>query len=257
MTSQSYQLVMRSGPTPGKIFELTKNEIYLGRDINNEIIINDAEVSRRHARIILQAGGYVLEDLGSTNGTSVNGHRLMGPHVLRPGEVILLGENVSLVFESSLDADATLAAAPADFAAPPPASGPRAPEAYPPPPAPVEVFTPAQPQEPYPPPPPARPEPVYAERRQEPEYPPPASQPVYSGQAPAGAYYQEPIPEPAPPDQNRRWILIGCGCLLILLCLCLVAGLYIVDTFVLYCSPPFDILSPLYELLFGEGAGCL
>src|SRR5690606_38168506 len=147
MTSQTYQLVMRSGPTPGKVFELDKSEIYLGRDVNNEIIINDAEVSRRHARVILQAGGYVLEDLGSTNGTFVHGHRLLGPHVLRSGELILLGENVSLVFEASLDADATLMAAPADLAGPstPPFAPPPAVEHYrppaAPPPGPVEVFT--------------------------------------------------------------------------------------------------------------------
>ena len=78
-------LIMRTGPNPGKSFELTKNELYIGRDINNDIVINDSEISRKHARLILQAGGYVLEDLGSTNGSFVNGQRLMGPHVLRPG----------------------------------------------------------------------------------------------------------------------------------------------------------------------------
>ncbi len=258
MTSQSYQLVMRSGPTPGKVFELDKSEIYLGRDVNNEIIINDAEVSRRHARVILQAGGYVLEDLGSTNGTFVNGHRLMGPHVLRSGELILLGENVSLVFETSLDADATLAAVPADLAGPgtPPFTPPPAAEPYPPPaapPAPVEVFTPPPEREPFYPPPP-RSEPAYAERRQEPEYQPASSPPVYSGQVPSGpaeAYYQGP--EAPPPDRNRRMLLIGCGCLLLLICGCLAVGGYFFDQADLYCAPPFDILSPVYDALFGAG----
>jgi len=116
MASQSYQLIMRTGPTPGKVFALTKNEIFLGRDPHNDIVISDSEVSRKHARLVLQAAGYVLEDLGSTNGTYVDGQRLMGPHVLRPGEVIMLGENVSLAFEIGQDVGATVAAA----VAPPP-----------------------------------------------------------------------------------------------------------------------------------------
>ncbi len=123
MAPQSYLLIMRTGPNPGKTFELTKTETYIGRDINNDIVINDSEVSRKHARLIVQAGGYVLEDLGSTNGTFVNGQRLMGPHVLRPGELVMLGENVSLAFETGYDADATMVAGSlqtATFAAPPP-----------------------------------------------------------------------------------------------------------------------------------------
>jgi len=100
MISQSFQLVMKSGPTPGKIFPLERNEIHLGRDISNQILINDAEVSRHHLRLILQAGGYVIEDLGSTNGTFVNGQRLVGLRTLHSGDTITAGENVSLVFET-------------------------------------------------------------------------------------------------------------------------------------------------------------
>ena len=100
MISQSFQLVMKSGPTPGKIFPLDRNEINLGRDISNQILINDAEVSRHHLRLILQAGGYVIEDLGSTNGTFVNGQRLVGLRTLHSGDTITAGENVSLVFET-------------------------------------------------------------------------------------------------------------------------------------------------------------
>jgi predicted component of type VI protein secretion system len=113
MASTSYQLVMRSGPTPGKAYSLDKEEIFIGRDVNSDVVISDSEVSRKHARIILQAGGYTLEDLGSTNGTFVNGQRLMGPHLLRPGELIMLGENVSLTYEPGFDPDATMVSAPA------------------------------------------------------------------------------------------------------------------------------------------------
>ncbi|MCZ7552248.1 MAG: FHA domain-containing protein [Anaerolineales bacterium] len=85
MASQTYQLVMHKGPNPGKIFELVQDELTIGRDITNRIVINDAEVSRKHARLTLQSGAYVIEDLGSTNGTFVDSQRLIGPHMLRPG----------------------------------------------------------------------------------------------------------------------------------------------------------------------------
>lgn len=128
MSSFPYQLTMRAGPTPGKVFPLMKSELLIGRDPSNDIVINDAEVSRKHARITVQAGGFVIEDLGSTNGTFVNGQRLLGPHVLRAGEVILFGENVSLVFEAIYDENATVVAPvspqPA-YAPPPPGPTPR------------------------------------------------------------------------------------------------------------------------------------
>lgn len=260
MAPQTYRLVMRSGPTPGKNFELNKNEIYIGRDVNNDIIINDAEISRKHARVILQAGGYVLEDLGSTNGTFVNGHRLMGPHVLRPGELVLLGENVSLAFETSIDAYATLAAAPVDEYLPP-APAPIPPVELPPAPGPVEVFTPPPPppprepeREPYYPA--ARPEPGYPQARQEPVYSQPAAPPPFTGQVPLGPpepYYSEMEPEPPTTNRNRRWIIAGCGCLLLLVCLCLLVGGYLFDSANLYCDPPFNALSPIYEALGGLG----
>ena len=111
MARQPFQLVMRSGPTVGKIFPLEKSELTIGRDTSNDIVINDAEVSRKHARLILQGGGFILEDLGSTNGSFVDGQRLMGPHALRPGELIMLGENISLNFESAgFDPNATVVA---------------------------------------------------------------------------------------------------------------------------------------------------
>ena len=205
MAPQSYLLIMRTGPNPGKSFELTKNELYIGRDINNDIVINDSEVSRKHARLILQAGGYVLEDLGSTNGSFVNGQRLMGPHVLRPGEVVMLGENVSLAFEPGYDTDATMVAAPAQTAT---------------------YFSEPPPQ------PAVQPAPVASPG------------PVFSGQVPAGPAepYYEPIQEP--PKNKRTLLYAGIGCLVVLLCGMAIAAAFIFDTLNLYCTPPFNIIFP-------------
>ena len=107
MTAQ-FQFVMRSGPTPGKVFPLEGPEIIIGRDNTSSLMINDAEVSRKHTRLVWQSLGYVVEDLGSTNGTFVNGQRLTAPFVLRGGETISLGENIVLVYESTADPDATV-----------------------------------------------------------------------------------------------------------------------------------------------------
>jgi pSer/pThr/pTyr-binding forkhead associated (FHA) protein len=106
--SSNYRLVMRSGPSIGQIYPLEKSEMVIGRDLGNEIVISDSEVSRRHARIFMQGNNYVIEDLGSTNGTFVNAQRLTGSYVLRPGEIITFGETLSLVFEGTVDTDATV-----------------------------------------------------------------------------------------------------------------------------------------------------
>ena len=44
MQSASFRLIMQRGPTPGKTFELVKDVVTLGRDVSNDIVINDAEV---------------------------------------------------------------------------------------------------------------------------------------------------------------------------------------------------------------------
>lgn len=59
-----------------------------------EISFEDPYASSRHARIELQAGAAILEDLGSTNGTYVNGEQLEGPWSLRSGDQIAIGDTV-------------------------------------------------------------------------------------------------------------------------------------------------------------------
>jgi len=98
MASQ-FQLIMRSGPTPGAAFTLEGDQLTIGRDSVNEIVINDAEISRRHARLTFQGGKYVLEDLGSTNGSRINGVRITSQE-LREGDDVSFG-NTHLRFEAS------------------------------------------------------------------------------------------------------------------------------------------------------------
>src|SRR5512133_1456317 len=95
----TYKLILQSGVGAGTEYPLEKTDLLLGRDLSNDIVVNDPEVSRRHARLLLQEGSYVLEDLGSTNGTFIRGQRLGAPLVLRPGETITIGEKVVLKYE--------------------------------------------------------------------------------------------------------------------------------------------------------------
>jgi hypothetical protein len=105
-----FQLVMRSGPTPGATYPLEGDQLIIGRDSVNAVAINDAEISRKHARLTFQGGKYVIEDLGSTNGTFVNGQRLSGPFVLKSGDVVSFGEQIVLMYDvMSADPGATIA----------------------------------------------------------------------------------------------------------------------------------------------------
>lgn len=97
--ASSFQVVIKSGPNAGTSYPLEKSEVIIGRDLNNDIVINDPEVSRRHARLFLQGASYAVEDIGSTNGSLVNGQRLYTPQSLNSGELITLGEHVVLMFE--------------------------------------------------------------------------------------------------------------------------------------------------------------
>ncbi|MCA9919236.1 MAG: FHA domain-containing protein [Anaerolineales bacterium] len=92
------RLVIEQGPDPETMFTLGNAPQTIGRSANNGIVINDAEISRRHAQITPQAGSFVLEDLGSTNGTFVNGIRLNQPTTLAHGDTVEFGDTVRLRF---------------------------------------------------------------------------------------------------------------------------------------------------------------
>lgn len=125
MANDSYQLVVRNAPqsglAPGQTIALEDDVLTLGRDPLSDIILDDPEVSRHHASLSLQAGGYAIQDMGSTNGTFVDGKRLTGePLPLNPGQVIMLGSNVTLVYQAiaAVDPLATVVAPAAEPALP-------------------------------------------------------------------------------------------------------------------------------------------
>ena len=75
----------------GQRFALTREETSLGRSQESDVFIGDRRVSRRHAKIRWESGGYVLIDLGSTNGTYLNGRHLNHPVMLHTGDEITIG----------------------------------------------------------------------------------------------------------------------------------------------------------------------
>lgn len=224
--SSNYQLVMTTGPNSGQTFILDGTEFSIGRDINNDFVINDTEMSRKHAKIYLTGPGFVIEDLGSTNGTFVNGQRLAGVHLLAAGDVISFGENVTCSFEvPAVDPDATRVSAQAPSYSPPVPQSYSYGEPTPPPSAPVP------PQETFISPPVSQ------------EYVSAPVQPSYSGEVP-GAY-----PPAEKPKKKNRTLLIVIILILLVICCCVVAAI-VVDSMNLYC----DLAPGLMNSIFGSGS---
>jgi predicted component of type VI protein secretion system len=240
MQSPSFRLIVRRGPQPNQVYELTAEVSNLGRDITNDIVINDREVSRHHLRLTPSNDGLTIEDLGSTNGTFVNGKRVTGTSLLKNGDMLGLGETVTLQFEM---------VRPGAVAQPPAAQAPAPLE-----PAADERFRPQEPKAaPVP-----RPEPVVSkadpyqqvqpaaqQQYQPPEaYAPP--QDYYGQQGGQAAAYGPPPPgydyDPYAmrdgESNTMQWVLIGCLGLLLLCCCMTVVLAVAIDTFCLYDYVP-------------------
>lgn len=84
----------------GERVDLGENTTSVGRLPECSITIEDGNVSREHARIKPGANGYVVQDLGSTNGTLVNGQRISGSRMLADGDIISFG-STHVRFEAS------------------------------------------------------------------------------------------------------------------------------------------------------------
>ena len=94
-----YQLRGSSGPVANQVIELEELDISLGRDLSNDIVVSDSEVSRNHARLNWQGDGFTIQDLRSTNGTWVNGNSAMRTTRLTAGDMVAVGKVSVFVFE--------------------------------------------------------------------------------------------------------------------------------------------------------------
>ncbi len=199
-------LVVKAGPLAGERIELT-GELIVGRE-HADLTIDDPEVSRRHAAIRPRDGAVEVEDLGSTNGTLVDGVRIEGPVTLGGGARLQFGETA---IEIELDAvddgstrlherppapDLTMMRptpppdATAAYSAPPAAAPESAPSAAPPAEPAVAHAAPAEASSPTP-----------APAAAAPPAPAPRAQPA-SAEQPFGAF----APSPAGRGRRRRGV---------------------------------------------------
>ena len=81
------------GPARGKTFDL-KDELIVGRADKCHLVLDDTYVSQVHARIFPKGDAYILEDLGSTNGTYLNRRRITSPTELQRGDKVKIGKTV-------------------------------------------------------------------------------------------------------------------------------------------------------------------
>jgi hypothetical protein len=84
----------------GQRIELHEGHYVLGRHLESDIVLNDSNVSRRHAEFVCAAGEVTVRDMGSTNGTKVNGVAVSGNQLLQHGDVINFG-TAQVRFEAS------------------------------------------------------------------------------------------------------------------------------------------------------------
>ncbi len=198
MTSR---LIGVRGPLAGRTFELSDQPLSLGRAADNHIAIASPRASRHHAQIRREGAAFVLYDLGSGNGTLVNGQRIQRA-LLQPGDLIDIGDEV-FRFETAHQQDATVLGPPAStphpYASQPPPSPPypsapqqaHPPGSYPPPTVP---HTPISGATPYPPQPSAYPS------SYPPQAPQPAAYPPQTPAAPQPAAYPPQAPAAYPPQ---------------------------------------------------------
>jgi diguanylate cyclase (GGDEF)-like protein len=91
-------LLVLSGPAVGNTYTIGPNCAVLGRGDGNEVLIPDPGISRQHARIALTDSGFTISDLGSSNGTFLDGVRLEAPAPLRDANRVQLGPQTVLKF---------------------------------------------------------------------------------------------------------------------------------------------------------------
>ncbi|MGC9038183.1 MAG: clostripain-related cysteine peptidase [Roseiflexus sp.] len=199
-------LTVMSGPQAGRQIPLTNAPCSFGRNPDNAVVTANARASRRHAEIRREGEGFILHDLGSANGTLVNGQRIAAPHRLRNGDLIEIGDETFRFEQPQPAVDATLVAAPAPIPAPPTAPAT-------PPPQPAQGFRlpPSQPPQGIPP---SAPPQGFQVPPAQPSYQSPPSAPPQGFQVPpAQPSYQPPPAQPAAAKPARKgclptWALI-------------------------------------------------
>jgi pSer/pThr/pTyr-binding forkhead associated (FHA) protein len=110
MGYKNYRLTVIKGFNKGEVFSLDGDQITIGRGEENGVILNIAEVSRVHAELTRAEEGYMIKDLGSTNGTFVDKKKVGNKYLLKPGDTIMLGDAIYMTYQADTDPEETLVA---------------------------------------------------------------------------------------------------------------------------------------------------
>jgi len=116
MGHKNFRLTIIKGFNKGEVYPLEEDEIIIGRGEENGIVLNIPEVSRTHAVLSKSEQGYMIKDLGSTNGTFVDKKKVGGKFLLKPGDTIMLGDAIYMTYQADTDPEETLVAPRAEFA---------------------------------------------------------------------------------------------------------------------------------------------
>lgn len=100
-TQQAY-LIIQFGNRWTNVMRLQQQPVFIGRSSENQIVVRDEQVSRKHATITRTPNGWTIADLGSRNGTQVDNMTIAGPHELQEGETIGVGA-CRITFSHTLD----------------------------------------------------------------------------------------------------------------------------------------------------------
>jgi pSer/pThr/pTyr-binding forkhead associated (FHA) protein len=98
------KIIFRDGAQKGNEFQISDEDITIGRGLENSIVIDDIQISRNHMRIFRKDDGIYIKDLKSTNGTLLNGKALKKTQKLRNGDTVTIGE--SNIFEVQIPGEA-------------------------------------------------------------------------------------------------------------------------------------------------------
>lgn len=101
-------LTVTRGLREGESFPITKTGIRIGRESGNELWLDDGEVSRQHARVIMHNGAVWVQDAGSRNGVFVNGNRVPGSVQVSVGSVITIGAHSFEVRREEFDSESSI-----------------------------------------------------------------------------------------------------------------------------------------------------
>jgi DNA-binding response OmpR family regulator len=102
---ETAMLILREGQGVGTRWVIDRTDMIIGREEDCDIVLPSRQISRNHARIRRSGGRHILEDLGSKNGTFVNGQELTEPYTLQDGDEIQIALSFKLFF---VDAGATV-----------------------------------------------------------------------------------------------------------------------------------------------------